>query len=220
LHPSQKYFFSRLATLFFCISPVVFGASGCVTASAEAVEAVPGINHTFGLIAKVQQPVIHVCINTNHPEALPAVRDAILEWVDPLRDVAGVPLVKDVKEGCPGDLQVNFLTASRAHTFPAERPVLNLGQPTDYPAVLHEVGHAFGLGDAYVEGVWSCEGDKSLSVMCRPGLEAIAEADRNGIMQVYRTWLSRPYYAWNGRRFRCPDKMRLYGLGNFVFCAR
>ena len=214
------HFARVLSMLPVAVTVLAVPVSSCVTASAEPAEAIKGIDATFGLVAKVEQKAMYVCMNTNHPEALPAIRDAVLEWVEPLRGLSSLPLVSEVKEGCPGDFQVNFLTASRAHTFPSERPVLNLGNPADYPAVLHEVGHAFGLGDAYVEGAWRCEGAKSESVMCRPGLEAISEIDRNGIIQVYRMWKSRPYFAWNGRRFRCPDKMRLYGFGNFVFCAR
>jgi hypothetical protein len=210
----------KLTFTYLTGAVLVSGIVSCVTAPAQSEESIRGIEATFGLVAKVERPVFYVCMNTNHPQALPAVRDAVLEWVEPLRVVSSVPLVADVKEGCPGDFQVNFLTAMRAHTFPSQRPVLNLGNPSDYPAVLHEVGHAFGLGDAYVEGVWRCEGAKSESVMCQPGLETISEIDRNGIIKVFRMWHSRPHYAWNGRRFRCPDKMRLYGIGNFVFCAR
>ena len=195
------------ATIFF----------GCVTAGAERVE---GITNTFGLIPKMDLKVLYVCTNTNHPSALESVRDAVLDWADSAREESSGPLVSDVLEACPGDFRVNFFSATRAHTYPASYPVINLGAPDDYASLLHEVGHAFGLGDGYVEGVWQCPGEQENSVMCNAGVEEISEADRDGLRAVRRQYLSRTIFAWGGKKFQCPDKMRLYGVGDWIFCAR
>jgi|GEM_PF-3645922 len=194
--------------------------AGCVTAGVERVDGPQGIEGTFGLLPKVESKLLHVCLNTNHPRALEGVRDAILDWVDSLRGNSTVPLVTDVREGCPGDFRVNFFSTSRAHTFPAPYPVMNLGAPGDYPSLLHETGHALGLGDSYVEGMWKCEGVNADSVMCSPGLEELSEVDRDGLRAVWREYKSRPVFVLGSRKFRCPDRMRLYGVGNWIFCAR
>ena len=194
--------------------------TGCVTASAERIDGPPAIESTFGLLPKIESGVLYACVNTNHPEAMPSIRDAFLDWVDSLRPESVRPLVSDIKEACPGDFRVNFFSTSRAHTFPAPYPVINLGPPDDYASVLHEAGHALGLGDSYVEGLWKCEGVNEDSVMCTPGIEELSAADRDGLRSVWRGYKARPVFVWGGRRFRCPDKMRLYGVGDWLFCAR
>lgn len=193
--------------------------SGCATTAPEPVDGVQALDTTFGLAAKLDKPVLAACLNTNHPVAVAGVKRAVREWVSALDDQS-TRFVKDVVIACPGDFRVNFFSAARAHTFPAQYPVVNVGTPADYPILLHEIGHAFGLGDGYVEGVWRCEGVHTNSIMCDPRQGKLSAADREGIRTVWLKYKSRPYFMWNGRRYRCPDKMSLFGVGNWIFCAR
>lgn len=193
---------------------------GCVTTTPEPADGVQLLGSTFGLAAKLEKPVLHVCMNTNHPMAFLAVKRAVLEWVSAFDNVPSRGFIKDVAVACPGDFQVNFFSRSRAHTFPSQYPVLNVGSPADYSIILHEVGHAFGLGDGYVEGIWRCDGIHSDSVMCDIRRVELSAADKEGIREVWSKYKSRPVFRWNGRNYQCPDKMVLYGIGSWIFCSR
>lgn len=47
------------------------------------------------------------------------------------------------------------------------QPVTETVYEHSYSSIQHELGHAFGLGDAYVEGKWTCQqGQPAISVMC------------------------------------------------------
>src|SRR5436309_785422 len=51
--------------------------------------------------------------------------------------------------------------------------------------LLHEFGHAFGLSDTYVEGVWTCAADQPEAVMCHNATPALRADDIRGVRYEY-----------------------------------
>jgi hypothetical protein len=125
------------------------------------------------------------------------VRLSILQWLAPLRTymnqghriTSNVEFVSSganivvVAKDTPGRSNYDgwcFIVCSG--------PVITLYQNdvTNYQVVLHEFGHAFGLGDVYIEGVWSCKEEQYKdSVMCKNSSNYLSADDIRGIRYMY-----------------------------------
>ena len=105
------------------------------------------------------------------------IRAAIRAWLAPLRSMPGGSAITDRiyiyddTSGASGtrDLTVYFPNVDgRAFYRSSEKKIVLYADDNEsYLTYLHEFGHAFGLGDNYIEGVWSCkDGQYVKSVMC------------------------------------------------------
>jgi hypothetical protein len=76
--------------------------------------------------------------------------------------------------------------------YDAPAIVFHTGQENNFPVVLHEIGHAFGLGDTYVEAdAFQCDAEHRLfpptqfSVMCNASFNALQADDIAGINHLF-----------------------------------
>ncbi|MBL9004209.1 MAG: VCBS repeat-containing protein [Myxococcales bacterium] len=116
------------------------------------------------------------------------VRSAVMAWIDGVRPASSVRLIgdTDVRFSCDRPhVTINWSAASgRAN---AGRGIINMFAGDDYEVVLHEFGHVFGIGDTYVEGIWSCQPGQENSVMCGSGglFMTLQRDDTNAIQEVF-----------------------------------
>ncbi len=145
------------------------------------------------LIARAQSSVT-VCLQgsgmttANRPTREGWFRTAIDAWVDGARGASSVALITNanVTFSCSNQhVTVNWSSSSgRAN---AGKGFVNLFSGDGYTTVLHELGHVFGIGDTYVEGVWTCHPGQQNSVMCGSGglFSTLQPDDINAISEVY-----------------------------------
>lgn len=64
---------------------------------------------------------------------------------------------------------------------------VSLFQGDTFTTVLHEFGHVFGIGDTYIENVWTCQPGQENSVMCGEGRipEQLQPDDIGAIQEIY-----------------------------------
>ena len=130
---------------------------------------------------------------------------ALLAWVEPLRTLAGpTPLIKNVEiveQGCTRspveNLKLSQLTAvltkitndnAAAVYHPGNRAVGHIEFDryySGYSTILHELGHAFGLGDTYDSS--GCKFGQPNSIMCGSKREfpELQSDDINGVKFVF-----------------------------------
>ena len=123
------------------------------------------------------------------------ITKAIWTWLRPLRSMPGrrnyLPIVvfTEEEESGHGDLSVRFPgTNGRSYYSSQEEEVVLFEQRVNnYQTYLHEFGHALGLGDVYIEGVWTCQdGQYVNSVMCNPyTTEFLTADDIRGVRHSY-----------------------------------
>ena len=105
------------------------------------------------------------------------IRAAIRAWLEPLRPMPGGSDITDriyIYDDTNGtsssrDLTVHFPNVNgRAYYRSSQKKIVMYADDNDdFLTYLHEFGHAFGLGDNYIEGVWTCkDGQYVKSVMC------------------------------------------------------
>jgi len=104
------------------------------------------------------------------------------------------------------------------------------GDSRGVKVLVHELGHAFGLGDTYVEGTWLCAPEQPTAVMCNADTDDLRADDIRGVRFEYckRTKRCDPhdyrdtYGGGGGNVFRetCNENERLVGFyarwGSFV----
>ena len=105
------------------------------------------------------------------------IRNAVRSWLEPLRSmpdgdaITNRVFVKDDTKGASGsrDITVVFQNQtgrSKYNSFWEEITMFS-DDHDNFLVYLHEFGHAFGLGDTYIEDVWTCkDGQYTFSVMC------------------------------------------------------
>lgn len=125
------------------------------------------------------------------------VRLSILQWLAPLRTYMNqghriTSTVEFVSSG--GNIVVVANDSPGRSNYDGwcfvvcHGPVITLyqGDVTNYRVILHEFGHAFGLGDVYIEGVWRCkDGQYKDSVMCKNNSNYLSADDIRGIRYMY-----------------------------------
>ncbi len=114
--------------------------------------------------------------NTQKNKFKEHIRNAIRAWLNPLRSMYGGGLITnsiliyDVTNSSNSvDLTVRFPDENgrASYNAGAKEIVMHANRNDSYMRYLHEFGHAFGLGDAYIEGIWTCQaGQYTQSVMC------------------------------------------------------
>ena len=139
----------------------------------------------------------------------PTITKAVLAWVNQLKDIAGTtPLISQVEvitAGCTNNIGTNaaiadvsvFVVSGQSGYsglyHPTERPntpYIQLFPKSDNATVLHEFGHAFGLGDTYHEN--KCMFGQPESIMCnRIGTIVSLQQDdiagiRNKFCSIYK----------------------------------
>jgi hypothetical protein len=128
------------------------------------------------------------------------VQYAVFDWVSAVQSVASVPLNTGTEFTCQ-ELDGVPLYDVRVVLNAGTGRAWNYGDHIDlfdgsselFADTLHEFGHSFGLGDTYVEGVWSCQPNQPTSVMCdNASLTALTTDDIQGAQQTYR--IANPYY--------------------------
>jgi hypothetical protein len=163
------------------------------------------------LIDKVRGPKINVCMSGVVSYSFDAqpfvpgserwnsivqiVQSSINKWIQPLIGLPGFNMrsgivFHNLEEGNFCDLIVNVEPNPRAHAY--FRPVTKivLDPNSGIGTTLHEVGHAFGLGDTYSEvesfgGNFSyCSHPNPPSVMCK-ALSDLEQDDIAGIRALY-----------------------------------
>ena len=119
---------------------------------------------------------------------------AVWTWLRPLRELGGrvTACIQWVNSG--QDLEVEIRRGTgRAYYHPGyyvfpfgwRGPHIVMYEGTDgWRTTLHEFGHAFGLDDTYIEGVWTCKPGQPNSVMCNTAEELLAD-DVRGIRFRY-----------------------------------
>ena len=121
----------------------------------------------------------------NRADRQNTIRDAIMTWVDGARAATTLSLINrnDIAFVAPGpnnsrcsgsyDVDVNW-AAGPGRAVANPMPGGSWGWMVLYEndgldVALHEFGHIFGIGDTYVEGVWTCYPGQENSVMCGVG---------------------------------------------------
>jgi hypothetical protein len=88
----------------------------------------------------------------------------------------------------PADTTVPAIYWGREYTWwpTGGNPYIRLFDDSTANTVLHEFGHAFGLGDTYVEGGTGCKLYQPNSLMCAPGtFTALQPDDINGAHEAF-----------------------------------
>lgn len=147
-----------------------------------------------GLSAKMLAPVLRICLAQNATRWGPDAKRALLAWVAAAQEATTLPLTRRVEietagasGACVGrtHVSINLITdEGRAHAYPLERPAIYVFQNSTSQTLLHEFGHAFGLGDTYVEGVWNCKPGQPIAVMCHSQFDELQDDDRRGIQSI------------------------------------
>lgn len=153
-----------------------------------------GSPQTAGLMKVVAQPEIKICYTdaTHSEERKEFITQAVLTWVDAVRDLSLDPLtsaVKFVASNAPCDATVIVGNYEPAQTYMGAKPTVYLNYRGWYGSsniALHEFGHAFGLLDTYSGSGGACQLGQPDSVMCWARTNYLYEDDIQGARRVYR----------------------------------
>ncbi len=179
---------------------------GCGALSEHGSDGVGSETHflTFGpnvqgLTAKVQQSEIRICLGgVSSPTSLWSlweenIRSAVLQWVEPLREISQVALTADVTvhrlgESCDATVQV--IPGVHASAQVGAQPLIKMasdGYFGSYNVLLHEFGHAFALSDTYQDGQsGNCRPGQPQSIMCNTSFAEPQADDVQGIRTIFR----------------------------------
>ncbi len=167
------------AWLLYLLVSIFLGSCG---GSPQPVEYSHPDYLTLGKDAKSKKYLIHKVFETikinvvgdYFGQITPAnIQKAVLDWISPLRKFSD-DLSDEVQVGkfkLSNDLTIKLVDGDgRAHyssfLFLNEIVLYSKGHD-NFGTLLHELGHAFGLGDTYIEGVWTCQPGQPPSIMCR-----------------------------------------------------
>jgi hypothetical protein len=187
----RLYLAVALATLSFCAACTSDDGTGTDASQLHFLTIGQGYS---GLVAKVKQPVLRAC-TYNTPYAIDdGIPDATLKWIEPLRKLTSAKLTKKVEVSVNGKTGCDFYVVSRsgthANTEVTENPVVNLdtdGYFASYNVLLHELGHAFALGDTYYNGQSGlCQPGQPQAVMCNTSFSALQPDDITGVQSIFK----------------------------------
>jgi hypothetical protein len=155
------------------------------------------VDGTFGLTGKVKQKRFAVCLDGVSEADVPTwdenIQSVVAKWVKPLRSLTTDPLVSDVRVSTSGgdcDAYVSAIPDTHANTLIGDTPQVRMspdGYYGSYNVLLHEFGHAFALGDTYVQGGFSgeCIPGQPQAVMCNTDFDEPQKDDIEGIDSLY-----------------------------------
>ncbi len=165
---------------------------GCGTSSEDPASDSKHIllsEHEVGLTAKVYKYSIDVCMSgVTDSELDGLVELSIKKWLRPIRELDG-RVTSNVSFSCPGDIEIHASTElGRSFTRTGLYPSLYLNLRANYVEyeLVHELGHAFGLGDTYEEQTYSCMPGQPASVMCNANSAFLQPDDINGIREMFK----------------------------------
>ena len=146
-----------------------------------------------GVIKYVKEPVIHACLSGLSGSDISTrqkdITSVVMAWIAPLRELTSLPLAESVDfvdNGCRISVSVN---SSWPHTNIEDPPTVSVGYSGytgSYNTLLHEFGHAFGLGDTYLTTSGHCKADQPQAVMCNTSFSVLQEDDINGVRAVFQ----------------------------------
>jgi hypothetical protein len=146
------------------------------------------------LIPRLATGKIRACVDGSlwltRPEHEQIVRDAFSDWISTIQTIDPSRRVELAFDCATPDLKITFGWEGRAHYFPGHIWVYQYyGQLTETPYQLtntlrHELGHAFGLWDTYVEGTQTAAHDHPDSVMTGAFAYTVPDDDR-GLAILY-----------------------------------
>jgi hypothetical protein len=147
-----------------------------------------------GLTSYVKQPSIRVCLRNAPADVVEkwksATRSVIMAWMAPMRGLTSDPLAQTVEfvpSGC--DVSVT-LSNEWPHTNIVDPPQVYVGfsgYTGSYNILLHEFGHAFGMGDTYTTGSGICVQGQPQSVMCNTSFSVLQPDDIAGVQKIFKT---------------------------------
>jgi hypothetical protein len=150
-----------------------------------------------GLVAKVKQPAIRVCLRQASGEVRARFSEDIVksvkQWLEPIRGFTSEPLtdkVEIVDGAARCDAAVEIVPGVHSNAQLGSTPVIKM-QPNgyfgSYNVLLHEFGHAFALSDTYAPGGVSgvCRPGQPQAVMCNTAFKALQPDDISGLKVVF-----------------------------------
>ncbi len=168
------------------------------------------------LIGKVKDGTLTIDVGGANLPAKGAARDAldadirraVAKWVEPLAIFGHDPNPSVNITHCSDPDEKNNLACLKLPFFSFFKPdlrfyiekdirsyytngTIHLDPKGGFDTILHEMGHAFGLGDTYAEGGWFCDihhgkfAPSSTSVMCNADFSDLQTDDIAGIQHLY-----------------------------------
>lgn len=152
------------------------------------------LGSTYGLVDKVKKPALNICtknLGSKEEEWKKNITDVILKWIRPMRAWTTDTLVSTItfEQNSNCDAVVTAYPGVHANTQISSKPVVNMsssGYFASYNVLLHEFGHAFALGDTYVNGTsGQCARGQPQSVMCNTSFSDLEPDDIAGMKELY-----------------------------------
>lgn len=158
------------------------------------------------LLSAMTSPQIRVCLQSTSPEIsaaswLPSAEQAVTAWIEPLRTITVAKLTTDIqiviKDDCELDAFDHVIKLHPGNTRSSHAPGAGssvtsfyVGDKRGYAVLLHETGHAVGLGDTYLDSGGKCQPGQPPSVMCNCDFFALQRDDVIGARVLFATYYS------------------------------
>lgn len=162
----------------------------------------------LGLLAHVHSSTLRICLEgsgvnpTTSADYGARILHALNTWIAAVRPAANVPLEPKLTLTCVGtpDLTVDWSAEKETpgvcgalkpdgvchwESVTDELRVMHLLSSTSDRTLLHEMGHAFGLGDTYVVDAGDCQPGQRKSLMCDDRIGHLTPDDELGVQQAF-----------------------------------
>lgn len=156
-----------------------------------------------------------ICLGGSYNETIKShLTRAVTEWTGALQPISPYVTQKvDVLTGdgcirriqcgptlaCPDPnyihLSVTVVPGLDRAYVSANGTQMHISDRDGYNVILHEMGHAYGLDDTYIEGVWSCQTGQPSSVMCNATFSQLQDDDVAGFRQLFNRWYQNLSYC-------------------------
>lgn len=165
----------------------------------QAYQVAPWADSFWNLYSVVHERPVSICIELEPGTTMPAstlqwqLSSAVSDWVGSVQPNSSAPLNTTVEYDCPRidnvplwDLTVVLHPGGGRAWSHGEVIDLYEAEPLFYETVLHEIGHAFGMGDTYDEANGGCLPNQPPSVMCDSAFQTLQPDDLSGARQAFR----------------------------------
>ena len=153
-------------------------------------------NGTVGLVAHAKQTSIKACLfgadSSNQGEWAANIKSVIGKWVGTMTALTSDTLTSQVEvlvNGRDCDVDVSVESGAWSQTNVGDHPTVHMGASgyfAGYNVLLHEFGHAFALGDTYMNGQsGNCQPGQPQAVMCNTSFDEPQPDDIKGIKDIY-----------------------------------